>query len=211
MMQRPALVPVLLAVLFLIILVPPAAAMKDPSAVYCGAMGYTYTVVQTADGPAGSCVLPDGTTAGSWQFLQGAAGQQFSWCAQQGYRQQVVRSYRTCGQFGLDECLVCVLPDGSTREVTSVMNLSFDETTCGDGSCGMPENTLSCPADCKTGGWDNLCDGKPDGRCDPDCPDGAGDPDCVAAPDNRIIPGIAVILIAGFAAILLLRKKKETG
>src|SRR5690606_15582477 len=137
---------------------------------------------QTADGPAGACLLPDGSAVDSWKFFQGLEGQQFSYCARQGYRQQAVRSYRTCGEFGLDECLACVLPDGRTAEVTQLMNLAFAETSCGDGSCGMPENVLSCPADCASGGRDNLCDGKRDGRCDPDCPDGAGDPDCGGGP-----------------------------
>jgi putative hemolysin len=201
---------ILLAVLLALCL-PPAGAMKDPSAVYCKAMGYTYTVVQTAEGPAGSCFLPDRTTIDSWQFLQGAAGQRFSYCAEQGYRQQVVRSYRTCGQLGLDECLVCVLPDGSSAEVTRLMNLSFAETTCGDGSCGMPENAISCPADCKSGGWDNLCDGRRDGRCDPDCPDGAGDPDCGGQPqpDYLLFAAITVVVLAVAAGAFLYFRKKR--
>jgi putative hemolysin len=208
-MQRSVVVPVLVvAVLFL--LLPPVAAMKDPSAVYCEAMGYTYTVMQTAEGPAGSCLLPDRTTVDSWQFLQGAAGQQFSYCAKQGYRQQVVRSYRTCGQFGLDECLVCVLSDGSSVEVTQLMNLSFAETSCGDGSCGLPENAVSCPADCTSGGRDNLCDGARDGRCDPDCPDGAGDPDCGGAPLPLLFLTGAVVLAAAIVGLYLYPKRKKT-
>jgi putative hemolysin len=209
-MQRFVITMVLAAVL-IVLLIQPGAAMKDPSAVYCQAMGYSYEIVQSPDGPAGACRMPDGTMADSWKFLQGKEGRQFSWCTQQGYGQQVARSYRTCSQFGLDECLVCVLPDGTTREVTQLMNLSFAETTCGDGSCGAPENVITCPADCKPGGWDNLCDGKRDGLCDPDCPDGTGDPDCVAAPDYRVIAGILAIVIAGIAIILFLRKKKGTG
>lgn len=208
-MTRNAVIILILAAVLATLVLPPVAAMKNPAAVYCGAMGYTYTVKEMPQGSLGLCQMPDGTTVDAWQFLQGAAGQQFSYCTKQGYRQQVVQSYRTCGEFGLDECLVCILPDGTTSEVTQLMNLSFDETTCGDGSCGMPENAVSCPADCKTGDWDDLCDGKRDGRCDPDCPDGAGDPDCAAAPDNRIIPSIAIIVIGFGAAVLLLRKKKK--
>ena len=208
-MQRSVIIPVLAAVL-LALLLPPVAAMKDPSAVYCKAMGYTYEVVQTPDGPAGACRMPDGTPVDSFRFLQGSQGQQFSWCAQQGYRQQVVRSYRTCGKFGLDECLVCVLPDGTTSEVTQLMNLSFAETTCGDGSCGSPENAVSCPADCKTGSWDNFCDGSRDGRCDPDCPDGTGDPDCGKGPDMvMIVIVLVIVLILAAGAILYFRKKSQ--
>jgi putative hemolysin len=211
-MRHSVIIPVLVAAMLLLVLVPPGAAMKDPSAVYCQAMGYIYEIVQTPDGPAGACRMPDGTTIDSWKFLQGTEGRQYSYCAQQGYPQRAVQSYRTCGKFGLDECLVCVLPDGSTAEVTSVMNLSFAETTCGDGSCGSPESVISCPADCKSGGWDNLCDGRRDGRCDPDCPDGAGDPDCGGGrqPDYVMIAMIiGVVLVVATGAFLYLKKKKS--
>ena len=209
MMQRSGIIPVLAAVL-LFLLLPPVAAMKDPSAVYCQALGYSYEVMETPDGPLGACRMPDGTTVDSWKFLQGLEGRQFSWCAQQGYPQRVVRSYRTCGEFGLDECLVCVLPDGASGEVTQLMDLSFAETTCGDGSCGMPENTVSCPADCKSGGWDELCDGSRDGRCDPDCSDGAGDPDCGGQPDPVMIMIILVlIVILAAGAFLYFRRKRS--
>jgi len=210
-MRRSVIIPVITVFLLIALLIPPGAAMKDPSAVYCGAMGYPYTIVQTAAGPVGSCLLPDGTTVDSWRFLQGSAGQQFSYCARQGYRQQVVRSYRICSIFGLDECLVCVLPEGSTREVTSLMNLSFAETTCGDGTCGSPENALSCPTDCKSGGWDSLCDGIRDGRCDPDCPDGKGDPDCGGpGPALPNLAGLILVIVAGAAIFLYLARKRSS-
>jgi len=208
-MQRSVIITAL-AVVLLTLLLPPAMAMKDPSAVYCKALGYSYESMQTPDGLLGACRMPDGTTVDSWKFLQGLEGQQFSWCAQQGYRQQVARSYHTCGEFGLDECLVCVLPDGSTGEVTQLMDLSFAETTCSDGSCGRPENTVSCPADCRTGGWDNLCDGSRDGRCDPDCPDGANDPDCGGRQDMLVYGVIVVIvLIIAAGAFLYFRKGRS--
>lgn len=40
-----------------------------------------------------------------------------------------------------------------------------------DGTCDVSngENFLSCPADCPSGGSDDLCDGVFDGTCDPDC------------------------------------------
>lgn len=210
--MTPKTVTVLVAAAVLaVLLAAPAAGMKNPAAVYCGAMGYTYTTEDTPDGTLGLCRMPDGTTVDAWRFLQGSAGQQYSYCARQGYRQQVVRSYRTCGAFCLDECLVCVLPDGRTAEVTQLMNLSFAETSCGDGSCGMPETVLSCPADCVSGGWDNLCDGKRDGRCDPDCPDGAGDPDCGGSPPFLLyLAGIAVLAAAVLGIFLFLKQKRSS-
>jgi putative hemolysin len=190
--------------------VAPAAAMKNPAAVYCGAMGYMYMTEETPAGTLGLCRMPGGTTVDAWKFLQGSAGQEFSYCARQGYRQQVVRSYRTCGEFGLGECLVCVLPDGRTEEVTQLMNLSFAETSCGDRSCGIPENVLSCPADCTSGGWDNLCDGKRDGRCDPDCPDGAGDPDCGGNPPFLLYLAGVLAVAAGLAGVYRYLKRPRS-
>lgn len=207
-MTRTPFTVVILAVVLAALVLAPVSALRDPSAVYCLAMGYTYTTGQTPEGVFGLCRMPGGTTVDAWKFLQGSAGQEFSFCARQGYRQQVVRSYRTCGAFGLDECLVCVLPDGRTAEVTQLMNLSFDETSCGDGSCGIPENVLSCPADCPPGGRDNLCDGKRDGRCDPDCPDGAGDPDCGGGPPVLLyLAGMAVLAAAALGIYLYLKRK----
>lgn len=202
---------ILIAAMLLILAVPPAGAMQDPSAVYCGAMGYIYSIADTPAGPAGVCVLPDGTAVDSWRFLQGKEGTQYSWCAREGYRQQVVSSYRTCGQFGLDECLVCTLPDGTAREVTQLMNLSFAETTCGDRHCGWPEDALSCPDDCPAGGWDMSCDGIRDGRCDPDCPDGAGDPDCGKVPGTKAVAlpcALPLLAVAGAGICRLLGGKR---
>lgn len=211
-MTRTALIVLVVAAVLAALITAPAMAMKNPAAVYCGAMGYTYTTRETPEGSFGLCRMPDGTTVDAWKFLQGLEGQKYSWCAQQGYPQRVIQSYRTCGAFGLDECLACVLPDGRTTEVTLLMNLSFAETSCGDGSCGMPENTVSCPADCKSGGWDNFCDGKRDGRCDPDCPDGAGDPDCGGGgqPDYTTIAVIIVIVLIGIAGAFLYFRKRNS-
>jgi hypothetical protein len=49
---------------------------------------------------------------------------------------------------------------------------------CDDnGVCDNYENSVSCPADCPTGGSDGYCDHVEDNRCDPDCAPQA-DPDC---------------------------------
>jgi hypothetical protein len=96
-------------------------------------------------------------------------------------------------------------------EVTKLMNLSFAETACGDKNCGMPEDTISCPVDCRSGGWDKLCDGISDGRCNPDCPDGKGDPDCGEAPpdikDVAFPTYLAVLAVIGVGIYMFLTRK----
>src|SRR5512139_1734236 len=98
-----------------------------------------------------------------------------------------------------------------------MMNLSFAETYCGDRSCGRPENSRSCPADCPTGGWDDLCDGARDGRCDPDCAEGRGDADCTGehtAGTRTATPGVGLdfsiplLAVAGAGACRLLAARR---
>lgn len=154
-----------------------AWAMRNPAAVYCEALGYTYRVEKTREGEAGRCVLPDGQAVDAWAFLQGKTGEQHGFCAKRGFRQKLVKDPKRCAKLFVDTCAVCVLRDGQEVEVTELMSLNFAETTCGDRRCGFPENAKTCPADCHTGSADAYCDGVKDERCDPDCPAGQ-DPDC---------------------------------
>jgi PGF-CTERM protein len=158
-----------LVILFL--LMSTASALRNPSAVYCEALGYEYTTFMTTYGEVGKCILPNGEAVDAWDFLRGKVALEYSYCAKEGYEAKHVER-EDC-----KDCLVCVLPDGSEVEVTELMGLSFKETTCGDGVCGIPENYTSCPQDCPSGSFDEYCDGVSDGRCDPDCEPRA-DPDC---------------------------------
>jgi putative hemolysin len=154
-----------------------AWAMRNPAAVYCEALGYKYVIEKTTEGDAGRCVLPGGKAVDAWAFLQGKEGEQHGGCAKKGLKQKVVKDRKHCQKFFVDECTVCVQADGREVEVTELMQLDFAETSCGDGRCGFPENSKSCPADCPTGSPDLYCDGARDGRCDPDCKP-QQDPDC---------------------------------
>lgn len=152
-------------------------ALRNPAAVYCEALGYTYRVEKTKEGDSGKCVLPDGQAVDAWGFLQGTVGERYGYCAKRGLQQKVVKDPKRCAKLFVDTCAVCVHPDGKEVEVTEFMSLDFAETTCGDGRCGFPENAKTCPADCPTGSADLYCDGAKDGRCDPDCT-AEQDPDC---------------------------------
>jgi putative hemolysin len=187
----------------------PVAALKNPAAVYCSAMGYGYTVKTDAHGgQEPMCTLPDGKVVNAWQFLEGNVSPSYGYCAKQGLGQKTVQSYKTCMVFNHPGCLVCINKDGTETEVTKLMNLSFDETTCGDGSCGFPENPLSCPADCKTGGRDGFCDLVIDGKCDPDCIFG-GDLDCRLGGNAVLFLGLVILIAAGVVAGLYWRSRKR--
>ncbi len=197
--------PALAVLLCIGLLVSPAPALRDPSAVYCSAMGYTFTIGHSAAGEVGYCTLPDGKTVDAWRFLQGKEGSGQGYCAKKGFSQKVVYDPGTCIVF------MCVLPDGSEVEVTRLMNLSFAESRCGDRTCGFPENHLTCPADCPPGATDEYCDGIIDGRCDRDCRNTLlGDPDCPVAGIPLLgFAGIASVIVAGAGYLLLKRSKKK--
>jgi putative hemolysin len=194
-----------------ILICGPATAMKNPSAVYCEALGYHYVTITTQDGgEAGQCQLSATEKVSAWKFLQGEVSPGKGYCAKQGYQYQKVTDPEACKEFGLDTCMVCVLADGKKVEVTKLMNLSFEEGVCGDGRCTMAENTASCAQDCPSGGSDGYCDGMRDGKCDTDCPAG-GDADCKTAAASKpflspAVPWIALVAVGG-AALLFARKR----
>ena len=139
-------------------------ALLDPAPVYCKAMGYEFVLEETEGGEMGVCILPNGSQVNAQEFLSGQVARQWSYCEQNGYQSKAVDDPAQCR-----DCLVCVLANGDEVEVTKLMGLGFEETKCGDGSCGIPENSQTCPADCPVGGWDGLCDGVPGDAVDPDC------------------------------------------
>ena len=61
------------------------ATMKDPSAVYCGSLGYDYQIAEDEEGGQdGVCVFPDASACSSWDFYIGKCGKRFSFCALNG-------------------------------------------------------------------------------------------------------------------------------
>jgi putative hemolysin len=184
-----------------------ANAIMNPAAVYCTSLGYEYVIESTEEGQRGFCKLPDNQTVDAVDFLRGEVALNWSYCAKMGYAAKHVEDSEIC-----KSCTVCVLPDGTEVEVTELMGLSFEEGRCGDGTCGFPENYLTCPADCPSGSVDEYCDGVKDGICDPDCEPGE-DPDC-RAPIPSLLPivlaAIVIIAVITVLAILLKRRKKES-
>lgn len=175
------------AVFMLVSSLPPAYALRNPAAVYCTALGYEYFINETTKGDRGICRLPNGDLVNAWWFLKGKVASEHGYCEKMGHGMKTVADPLICASVFSSECSVCVLADGTEVEVTQLMNLSFVESICGDGSCGLLENFSTCPEDCPSGGIDEYCDGAGDGQCDEDCLElGEYDPDC---PDLDIKPG----------------------
>ncbi len=126
-----------------------AFALLNPASVYCDALGYESLSSEDAEGgEIAACGLPNGQVVDAWQFLLGNVETDYSYCARQGLELRTVQSDEICLVFLTDSCAVCVQPDGSQVEVTALMKLRFDESSCGDGTCGFPEDFESCPQDC---------------------------------------------------------------
>jgi len=204
------IVPVILILLALAVL--PVHAMKDPSAVYCTAMGYSYETVRDPAGEYGVCRMPNHQYISSWKFLRGQEGQQFNYCALKGYPSKTSTDPKKCSAIVDTACTVCILPDKSEAEVTTLMGLSFAETTCGDGRCVITETYESCPKDCPQSGSDGICQKITDFKCDPDCIGGKGDPDCML-PGNPLMTVLVILVILGIiagAGWYILKKKKKS-
>jgi putative hemolysin len=128
-------------VLGLLALVVPVTAMMNPSAGYCTALGYAYSMQPDPEGNiVGYCTLSDGRTLDAWEFLLGQTGQDASYCARMGYASRVVNDSGACEQFLQPSCLACVFPNGSAMEVTQVMGLDFREKICIRGTCRDPKD-----------------------------------------------------------------------
>ncbi|MFH1445661.1 MAG: DUF333 domain-containing protein [Nanoarchaeota archaeon] len=60
--------------------------MKNPAAVYCHEiLGYEYKTIEEPNGQRGICIMPDSSECPSWQFFAGRCGDEFSFCAVNGY------------------------------------------------------------------------------------------------------------------------------
>jgi putative hemolysin len=126
-----------------------AQALNDPSMAYCQTLGYQSIAKETAGGAVNICKLTGGVECDSWDFLMGKCGKEYSYCVKSGYQQKTAVGAECGSEDLLAECLICILPNGSSAEVTSLMNLDIQEAKCGDGICvlGM-ETHESCPQDC---------------------------------------------------------------
>ena len=108
---------ILFALLVVILILPVVFALRNPAAVYCQSLDYDYVIKKSPEGEAGFCKLPDGQEVDEWQFLLGEVGQEFGYCAKQGYETKITKDPQKCLWFLTDSCAVCVV-DGREVEVT---------------------------------------------------------------------------------------------
>ncbi len=65
--------------------------MKNPAAVYCEKMGYSYSIQEDANGnQVGMCILPNGQKVNAWDFYRGKVAREYSYPAKKGYTIEMV-------------------------------------------------------------------------------------------------------------------------
>lgn len=99
----------------------PQLAVGNPAAIYCtDIMGYEYKIAADVDGgERGICILPNEQKCNQWDFYAGLCGQDYNYCAQQGYHTET----RMDGQDPFaSRYTVCVSPE--SQMLGSVAQLS---------------------------------------------------------------------------------------
>ena len=109
--MKKLIVPFMVSIMVFILAGYVQAGMPNPAAVYCSELGYQVkTITQDDGGQYSVCVFPDGNSCDAWQFLEGKCGEEYSYCAINGYGQII----KTDGKNSFSGTYpVCV--DGSTE------------------------------------------------------------------------------------------------
>ncbi len=96
-----------------------ALGVANPAAIYCSELGYQYDIIDDPEGQRDICTFPDGSSCDAWEFLKGQCGQEYSYCARNGYDMKTFDD----GMNPLSiEYAVCF--DKDDKEVGSVVELS---------------------------------------------------------------------------------------
>ncbi|MFH1282159.1 MAG: C1 family peptidase [bacterium] len=123
--------------------------MANPAAVYCTDLGYEYKVVNDPSGQKGMCTFPDKSECDAWKFLAGQCGQEYSYCAQQGYdtitkhdgKNALSRDYAVCvTKMGVEIGAVTTLTDLSEKSTIGSVRLENHEQEHNPEA--LPKDTL---------------------------------------------------------------------
>ena len=94
--------------------------MRNPAAAYCVDLGYEYEIKKMPEGEYGVCKFPDGSEAEEWKFFVGQEKREYNFCTKSGYGTKTVSDQRCLYNA---KCTLCVLDDGTEKEVTNLMKL----------------------------------------------------------------------------------------
>lgn len=235
-LSKDIVIKLIFTILIFLVFIRISFSLKNPAAVYCNALGFRYLTKLVDEEKVGICLLPNNQEVDAWDFLMGKIGINYSYCKKIGLEAESVEDSKLCKI--TSRCTVCIFPNGTKIDVIELMKLSFEETTCGDGICGFPENHLTCPQDCPSGSFDGVCDKIRDNICDVDCimlnqtkddidckrkeivclniKDGICEEDCPEDPDCKIeitrppIWIFIIIILAITSILFLIHNKRRT-
>ena len=113
---------VFFSILFLLSASFTSALGANPAAEHCISLNYEYKIVNTELGQQGICIFPDQTECEEWAFLEGRCGNEYSYCAKNGYELVV----RDDGQNPFSkEYYVCTENGTELAPVNELMGLSI--------------------------------------------------------------------------------------
>ena len=115
--------------LFFIILINFISALSNPSAVYCESLGYNYISNSIPDGEVGICEVSENVKLNAWDFFEGKIGQQYSYCAKNGYSTKTINDGKNAYS---EEYAACITDNSANKKeplsvnksVTDLMNFS---------------------------------------------------------------------------------------
>ena len=111
----------------------------NPATVYCGELGYQWKINENPMGQQGICIFSDESECDEWDFLRGTCGQQWSYCAVNGY--DIITKDDGRNPF-TPEYAVCVDEEGNEiGSVTELMNLLEKSLGCAVKSDKQETNT----------------------------------------------------------------------
>jgi len=98
--------------------------MKNPAAVYCEEMGYSFKVEKNQNGETGVCIINEHTRFNAWEFFEGKVGKEYSFCFKNGYDIETARIKNPYSNY----CAICVPKkdkEGKTPQETGVFQESI--------------------------------------------------------------------------------------
>lgn len=105
----------------LVFLISGVFAISNPSAVYCQSLGYTYELNSTGNGD-GICVISNSVKLDAWSFFEGKTGQQYSYCAKNGYEIQAVSD----GKNSFSEDYALCINNSASKKGTAINKSATD-------------------------------------------------------------------------------------
>ena len=84
--MKKLMIPIMVPIMVFILAGYVQAGMPNPADVYCIELGYQVeTITEENGGQYSVCVFPDGNTCDAWKFLEGTCGEEYSYCALNGF------------------------------------------------------------------------------------------------------------------------------